>query len=132
MAEIPPIPPRTGAGMPASILLDAFGQWLYNAFDETPYLVGSAATGKEWRDVDVRLMLDGPEFFAMFPGYREANQQDAKWALICSAISLLGKHMTGLPIDFQIQRAEEANVRFKGIREPLFILPSRKAEVSGA
>lgn len=125
-----PAPPRAGAGMPASILLDAFGQWLFEAFDETAYLVGSAAAGKTWRDIDVRIMLDDPEFFNTFPGYRKHNQQDAKWALICAAISLLGKHMTGLPIDFQIQRAVQANADFNGVREPLFIQrsPAVKAD----
>jgi predicted nucleotidyltransferase len=132
MSETEPKPPRTGAGMPASILLDAFGQWLYEAFDETAYLVGSAAVGKEWRDIDVRLMLDDPEFFDTFPGYRKHHQQDAKWALMCAAISLLGKHMTGLPVDFQIQRAEQANRDFKGIREPLFIQRSPRTEDDGA
>lgn len=108
-----------GTGMPASILLAQFGQWLYDAFGETAYHVGSSMYGKTWRDVDVRLMLDDQEFFALFPGYRFYSQNDAKWALINAAISELGRKLTGLPIDFQIQRVSEANVRYDGARNPL-------------
>ena len=39
-------------------------------------IVSTAATGKTWRDVDVRMMLDDDAFDAMFPGYAAAHQQD--------------------------------------------------------
>jgi hypothetical protein len=45
--------------------------------------------------------------------------------LLCNAISELGKQMTHLPIDFQIQRQTEANALFGGqIRQPLFRIRS--------
>lgn len=105
-------PLSIGTGMPQTTLLEAFGQWIYDAFGETAYQVGSSTQGKTWRDVDVRLMLDDDEFHALFPGYRDASQRDARWALVCAAISELGKRLTGLPIDFQIQAAAEANEKF--------------------
>lgn len=108
-AKPTPAPVLIGTGMPATTLLETFGQWIYDAFGETAYHVGSSTRGKSWRDVDVRLMLDDEEFDALFPGYRCAHQRDAKWALICAGISELGKRITGLPIDFQIQRATAAN-----------------------
>ena len=110
--------------MPATTLLKTFGQWIYDAFGETAYHVGSSLYGKTWRDVDVRLMLDDDEFHALFPGYRDADQSDAKWALLCAAISELGKRQTGLPIDFQIQAATEANEKFGQVsqgRNPLWL-----------
>lgn len=123
-------PVKVGVGMPAAIHLDHFGQWLYDAFGETAYLVGTAATGKTWRDVDVRLMLDDAEFDAMFPGYAAAHQQDPKWTLLCAAVSELGKRMTTLPIDFQFQRCTNANKAYPGVRNPLFLCPVTTASTT--
>lgn len=105
-------PVLIGTGMPASILLQTFGVWVRDAFGHTPYQVGSSVHGKEWRDVDVRLILPDDEFDALFPGYRSGHQIDAKWSFLCAAISALAKQQTGLPIDFQVQRQSEANERF--------------------
>lgn len=111
-----------GTGMPETTLLEAFGQWIYDAFGETAYHVGSSTTSKTWRDVDVRLMLDDDEFHALFPGYKAAHQRDAKWALLNAAISALGQRTTGLPIDFQIQAATSANEAYGGkFRNPLWL-----------
>lgn len=131
----PAIPPvLIGTGMPQTTLLEAFGQWIYDAFGETAYHVGSSTKGKTWRDVDVRLMLDDAEFDALFPGYRDADQRDAKWALICAAISELGKRLTGLPIDFQVQRASKANDLYgQGgghYRNPLWLYNHSSAEAA--
>lgn len=111
-----------GTGMPETTLLEAFGQWIYDAFGETAYHVGSSTHSKQWRDVDVRLMLDDDEFHALFPGYKAAHQRDAKWALLNAAISALGQRVTGLPIDFQIQAATSANEAYGGqFRNPLWL-----------
>jgi hypothetical protein len=113
--------PRIGAGSPATIRLEQFGQYIADAFGHTPYHVGSSTRGKQWRDVDVRLILPGDHFDALFPGYERAHELDAFWSLLCNAISELGKQMTHLPVDFQIQRQTQANEQFGGqIRQPLF------------
>jgi hypothetical protein len=110
-----------GTGMPASILLDAFGQWVYDAFGETAYHVGSSMYGKQWRDVDVRVMLDDADFDALFPGYQLYNQNDSKWALVNAAMSALAQQQTGLPVDFQFQRVTDANRKYNGARNPLML-----------
>ena len=110
-------PILVGTGMPQTTLLEAFGQWVRDAFGHTAYHVGSSMHGKQWRDVDVRLILPDDEFGAPFPGYRFGNQTDAKWGLICAALSTLGAQQTGLPIDLQIQSMTEANTRFGGLGE---------------
>jgi hypothetical protein len=96
--------------------LDQACQLVSRAFgDECPYLVGSAGVGNDGgspRDVDVRLMLDDDEFAAACPT-RE------RWELLCLAIGTYLRDRTGLPVDFQIQRAVEANERFNGPRNPL-------------
>lgn len=106
-------------GMPAALHLDAFGREILAAFGHRPYLVGSATKGKDWRDVDIRLMLPDEEFEAMFPMHSRPDRLDGRWALMCAAISELGRQRTGLPVDFQIQSMSRANERYDGIRVPL-------------
>ncbi|MEU0098278.1 hypothetical protein [Streptomyces sp. NPDC006267] len=108
--------PMVGVGMPAALHLEAFGREIEAAFGHLPYLVGSAAHGKTWRDVDVRLILPDDEFDALFPVGARPVHQDGKWGLLCAAISELGRVRTGLPIDFQIQRQSHANDRYPGAR----------------
>ncbi|MFC3986421.1 hypothetical protein [Streptosporangium jomthongense] len=105
-----------GVGMPALLHLDAFAREVEQAFGHLPYLVGSAARGKVWRDVDVRLMLPDDEFDALFPQFKSPRpgRLDNRWALVCAAISELGRARTGLPIDFQIQRTSDANEHYGG------------------
>ena len=112
-----------GVGMPALLHLNAFGREIDEAFGHLPFLVGSAAVGKQWRDVDVRLMLPDDEFDALFPGHTKPSRCDGKWALICAAISELGRIRTGLPIDFQIQRTSDANEQYDGVRHALGLYP---------
>lgn len=104
--------------MPAMLHLNAWGREVGEAFGHAPYLVGSAARGKTWRDVDVRLILPDDEFDALLP--RTGNGcMDSRWSLLCTAIAELGRLRTGLPIDFQIQRASEANEMYDGVRHAL-------------
>lgn len=108
--------------MPAALKLDAFGRRICDAFGHHPYQVGSSLFGREWRDVDVRLMLPDDEFDALFPGDRTQDYRDPRWALLCEALSDMGRALTGLPIDFQIQRTTEANEEFTGPRSALGLL----------
>ena len=82
------------------------------------YLVGSAVKGDNsagQRDVDVRLMLDAPQYAALVD------------AVGIEAVRVLGiaiadhlASMSGLPIDFQIQQTQAANdLHGGGYRNPL-------------
>jgi hypothetical protein len=103
-------------GMPADLMLHEFGSQVWHAFGTPPFLVGSALLRKDWRDVDVRLILDDDVYLALGlggthgdplgPGHEHSN---GKWVALCLAFSALGKQMTGLPIDFQIQSSTWAN-----------------------
>lgn len=108
-----------GVGMPATLRLEAFGSRVFDAYGHHPYLVGSAMRSKTWRDVDVRLMLPDDEFAVLFPDHRKPPRLDLRWALLCDAISELGRQMTGLPIDFQFQQQTAANDEYDGPRSPL-------------
>ena len=103
-----------GVGMPQWILLHQFGKLIYDAFGEFPYLVGSAAVNKEWRDVDVRLILDDTLFEILVGKLEQPLILNRRWSAFCLAWSALGKQMIGLPIDFQIQQRTYANTEFAG------------------
>lgn len=122
--KLPKIKPVAGVGMPATLFLDLFGQIVAAAFDDYPFLVGTATTGKTWRDVDVRLILSDEDFAALGLGDPKNPMLNAKWRSLCLAYSALGKELTGLPIDFQIQQRTIANEQFKGKREAIGILGS--------
>jgi hypothetical protein len=98
--------------MPEWLYLNEFGRIIRTVFGVNPYLVGSAAEGKKWRDVDVRLMLPEEEFQKHFD-IGEENASGTKWAYVCAAYSELGKKLTGLPVDFQIQNADWIYIRHK-------------------
>lgn len=106
---------RPGIGMPAALLLDEFGLLVADAFgglQNVPYHVGSSLVGKVWRDVDVRLILSDEEYAALGLGDPEKPHSERRWVALVRAFSALGREMTGLPIDFQIQQASDAQKKF--------------------
>lgn len=105
-------------GMPAGIWLNKFGVIVHDYFGHVPYHVGSSLTTKQWRDVDVRLILPDDEFTERF-GCIQSAEVNPKLAAITLAFSALGKAMTGLPIDFQIQPQTHANEKYPGMRSAL-------------
>lgn len=99
-------------GMPAGLFLDEFGSQIWAAFGHLPYLVGSALENKQWRDVDVRLILCDDEYARLELGEPGDAHRNERWVSLVLAYSALGKAMTGLPIDFQIQQQTDANTRY--------------------
>jgi hypothetical protein len=78
------------------------------------YLVGSVTEQADYRDVDVRTIVPDEEFDALFE-----NGGEHLWSLICMTIGLYLQSLTGLKVDYQIQRMTEANEKFPGSRHPL-------------
>lgn len=105
-------------GMPAGIWLTKFGSIVADYFGHECYHVGSSLTSKDWRDVDVRLLLPDDEFAALF-GRIESAEANPKLAAITLAFAALGTAMTGLPIDFQIQTVSHANAAYPAMRSAL-------------
>lgn len=101
-----------GVGSPQWILLNQFGRLVQDAFGEFPYLVGSAAKGKKWRDVDVRLILSDEDYERWVGKLERPAIINRRWSAFCIAFSLLGNKMTGLPIDFQIDQRTDANKQY--------------------
>lgn len=114
-------------GMPAALMLEEFGSQVWAVWGSPPYLVGSATRGKDWRDVDVRLILSDEDYAAWDFGDPARGPHNGKWASLVMAYSALGRAMTGLPIDFQIQQQSHANERYDGDRFALGMVDLRMA-----
>lgn len=92
----------------------------------TPYLVGSVTQRPDYRDVDVRVIVDDETFLQMFAGRADAEarmESNTRWSLVCSLVSGHLTTVTGLPVDFQIQSMTQANARKGTSRIPLGVVP---------
>lgn len=95
----------TSLSPPARFMLNQWGRTLRESFGAMPYLVGSVARAETfWRDVDVRVMLDADEF--------QWLDYPPRLAAVNSALSVWGQLTTGLPIDFQFQKVDDANADY--------------------
>ena len=105
-------------GAPAVFALELALQQVCAAFGEGAcYHVGSSLERPDWRDVDVRMILDDEKFKREFPNVHPgAWELDPKWLLLTVSISAWLSKASGLPIDFQIQPMTHANERHKGRR----------------
>lgn len=80
------------------------------------YHVGSSLTRSNWRDVDLRCMMNDEKFDAIFgkifsPIHLFFNTVISEWL----------SARTGLPVDFQFQRTTEANAEHTGKRNAIGI-----------
>lgn len=105
-------------GAPALFRLNQACRIVADAFGTAPYLVGSSLMRRDFRDVDVRLMLEDAEYDRLFRG---GTMYNALWSLLCVSIAMYLTEASGLPIDFQIQRQTQANEHHKGPRNALGI-----------
>ena len=131
--------------MPTTLLLQEFGSFVWSAFGEPPYHVGSSlqSENKTWRDVDVRLMLSHERYcnvLNLTKAEREeldkrlVSAEEARhwnehniesWCALVTIFSQYGQKLTGLPIDFQIQHQDIGNFLHKGTRSCLGIVGYR-------
>lgn len=109
-------------GAPAIFALELACKPINDAFGGFGcYLVGSALERADWRDIDVRFIMEDAEFDRLFPGTREHGiwEFDPRWLLLTVSIARHLQAVTGLPIDFQFQPQTHANERHKGPRHAL-------------
>jgi hypothetical protein len=103
-----------GVGPHEGHLLKLFGMEVRRGFGHACYQVGSSVKQKSgWRDVDVRLLLPDDEY-AMYFGDPRPEHRSPRLRAWNLAWTMLGRQMTGLPIDFQIQQVTLANEEFGG------------------
>lgn len=97
--------------------LDTWGRELKNIFPVKvhafgAYIVGSAMQHKDWRDVDIRHIIDDKDFKRL--------EKAIDIGYFNHVISLWGQQVTGLPIDYQVQAiSSEENKNGKGYRHPI-------------
>lgn len=72
------------------------------------FLVGSCLLRPDYRDVDVRFIMDDDAYDRLF-AWKGCYRSDL-WSLMCTTMSLWLSQQTGLPIDFQIQHQTHANI----------------------
>lgn len=89
-----------------------------------PFHVGSSLSSPTFRDVDVRQILPDEVYDKL------AELLDIEQLGI--AFSLYGQKMTGLPIDYQVQRMSDANSEYSTVRSSLAIKMTRKFEAGDA
>jgi hypothetical protein len=98
-------------------LLDSACQPLMEVFGWSTYLVGTAMAprdGQPPRDIDVRTIVDDKQYDRLRKAIRKKGL-----AFLGIAIGQYLASLTGLPIDYQIQRRTEANALHAGQRNPL-------------
>lgn len=83
------------------------------------YLVGSSLERKDFRDVDIRYIMDDAAYDKMFKN--EDGWLNPLWSLICTTWSAWLSQQSGLQIDFQIQKQTRANAEHDGKRSPMGI-----------
>lgn len=98
---------------PATIrLLDDWGKALRATFPDAfgSYLVGSAMTKANPRDIDVRIILPDDSFARLQEGLtiRRLNLMLTLW----------GERVTGLPVDCQVQQQSFANATYPSPEHP--------------
>lgn len=90
------------------------------------YLVGSALEKPDWRDVDVRMIMDDGDFAALFPDAGSNWESNPRWLLLTTCISERLSRLSGLPVDFQFQPQTHANERHDKPRHWIGVSASRE------
>jgi hypothetical protein len=104
-------------GAPACFALEMACRDICAAFDGYGcYVVGSALARPDWRDVDIRFIMEDAKFAELFPLAGLHWEHDSRWLLLTVSISEHLSKRTGLPIDFQFQPQTHANERHEGQR----------------
>jgi hypothetical protein len=119
-----PVPERTcWVGAPEVFALSQCALIVEKAMGDACYLVGSATQRRDFRDVDVRMIVSDEKWAMLF-----GNQQNGEivpfWSLLCTAVSEWMARRTGLKVDFQVQaRSSVRQIDWEKPRIPLAVFP---------
>jgi len=107
-----PAPHFFNLNMACMPLTEAFAAFAGLSGHAGVYLVGSSTARRDYRDVDVRMMLDDKTYARLFGNSHDRPDLNALWSVMCSSIGLWLTKQSGLPVDFQIQQMTTANAEF--------------------
>ena len=109
-----------GLGEPEHMNLSAILILVNQAFGETPYLVGSATHSRDFRDVDIRVIMEDKNFIKLFGDTGGAFRPF--WVLVCASVSEWISQRTGLKVDFQVQQRSKVKPSdWDKMRDPMHI-----------
>ncbi len=97
-----PRPDKIYIGQPAHLHLDAACTLLHHAYGPC-YLVGRCLTHRDYRHVDIRIILPDAEFAAEFGAGYEQARRTPRWICLCAGLGAYVAQATGLLVDLQIQ-----------------------------
>lgn len=121
-------------GAPACFALEQACKQVADAFHDPKYYVGLYVVGSclerpDWRDVDVRMIMQDEAFLQLFPGTHLTSalwEFDPRWCLMTVSISAWLKNQTGLPVDFQFQPSTFANEKHSKLRHAVGLRYSKR------
>jgi hypothetical protein len=116
-------------GAPAIFILESACQQINKAFGGKCYLVGSAIQCADWRDIDIRFIMEDNEFANLFPDAGQHWEQDIRWLLLTILISKELSKCCGHPVDFQFQPRTHANERHNGPRHALGMVMTPQSDL---
>lgn len=108
-----------GLGEPHQMKLAAACILVEQALQETCYMVGSATNKRDFRDVDVRVIMNDDKFDTLFGPHTHFKPFQVLFSI---SVSTWLKEVTGLPVDFQVQRRSDIKESdWDKMRDPLKI-----------
>lgn len=103
---------KVKVGQPGLMLLEPYCRLLTEAFGPC-YLVGACLDRRDYRHVDIRLIMDDDKFDSLFGGTWDTGNRSARWLVMCLGITKLLADTSGLPVDFQIQSETWSHTHFR-------------------
>jgi len=95
-------PNKIYIGQPGHMRLEIACALIHHAYGPC-YLVGRCLTHRDYRHVDIRVILDDQAFLAEFGVPYETARHTPRWLCLSVGLSAYMAQATGLPVDLQIQ-----------------------------
>jgi hypothetical protein len=95
-------PDKIYVGQPGHLHLEAACTLLHHAFGPC-YLVGPCLERRDYRHVDIRIILADDTFADLFGAGYEQARRTPRWIVLSAGLGAYLGQATGLPVDVQVQ-----------------------------